>query len=80
MLFTKLGESICMVSLVYVSKCELRKPGVSGGQELRRPGVQEARSSGGQESARRRSGGAQESIRISGGQGVARSGPGVQEN
>ena len=40
MLFTKLGESICMVSLVYVSKCEFRN---SGGQKLRRPGVQEAK-------------------------------------
>ena len=74
-----------MVSLVCVYKCEFRRPGVqearsSGGQELRRPGVQEARSSGGQESARRRSGGVRESIRRSGGQGVARSGPGVQEN
>ena len=61
-----------MLSLVCVYKCEFR-----------RPGAQEARgfrSSGGQESARRRSSGAQESIRSSGGQGVTRSGPGVQEN
>ena len=46
-----------------------------GGQGFRRLGV-----SRGQEWARRRSGGIQELIMISGGQGVARSRPGVQEN
>jgi len=48
MLFTKLGESICMVSLVCVSKCEFRRPGVqaaksSGGQGFRSLGDQEFR-------------------------------------
>ena len=77
MLFTKLGGSICMVSLMCVLNVQEARS--SGGQEFRRPVVHEARSSGGQELTKRRPGGGQGLIRSSEGQGVARSGPGVQE-